>query len=259
MPRSQLILAAVVLLLLGAADLAEAETSQRGNLRVTFTGGLTPRTLPRSGAAPVGVTVGGTIATTNGASPPRLRRITIAVNRYGRFAPAGLPVCRIEQIQPSTTEDALRACRRSLVGTGNFSANVLLPEQAPFPADGKVFAFNGFFRGHPAILAHVYGTDPAPISYTLPFQINRTKGTFGTVIVATLPEVTGEWGYVTGLEMTLQRRFTYRGRSRSYVSAGCPAPDGFPGAVFPFVRASFDFGKKYELSSTLVRSCKAQG
>lgn len=255
--RKRLILTTVLLALILTA-LAQAEITQKGDLRVTFQGELTPHALPRSGAAPVKVAVGAKIATTNGSNPPQLRKITIAINHNGRFTPAGLPVCSLEQIQPSTTEDALRACRASLVGEGSFSAKVLLPQQAPFPSAGKVFAFNGSFRGKPAILAHVYGTQPIPTSYTIPFAIGSAKGTFGTVLSASLPQVTSEWGYVTGLAMTLGRTFSFHGKRRSYLSAACPAPKGFPGAVFPFARSSFAFGGKKILTSTLTRSCRVR-
>jgi hypothetical protein len=53
-----------------------------------------------------------------------------------------------------------------------------------------------------------------------------------------------------------------RGRGEqvpSYLSAGCPAPKGFPGAVFPFAKASFAFAKQPSLNSTLTRSCGAEG
>ena len=107
---------------------------------------------------------------------PRRRRscarIAIAINRNGRFDTTGLPVCRLEDIQPSTTANALAACRGALVGEGHFSANVKLPEQSPFPSAGKVLAFNGRLHGKPAILAHIYGTQPAPTSTVLPFLIN---------------------------------------------------------------------------------------
>lgn len=236
-----------------------SEVTQRGNLRVSFHGRLTPHALPRSGAAPVKVSVGAKIATTNGSNPPQLRKITIAINRNGRFDPAGLPVCSLEQIQPTTTADALAACRASLVGEGSFSAKVLLPQQAPFPSEGKVFAFNGTYKGKPAILAHVYGPEPIPTSYTIPFSIGAAKGTFGTVLRASLPQVTSEWGYVTGLQITLGRTFSSHGKKRSYLSAGCPAPKGFPGAVFPFAKASFAFGGRGTLTSVLNRSCGARG
>lgn len=245
-------------MVLAIGTLADAEVIQRGNLRVRFDGRMTPRSLPRTGTAPVAVSVGGTITSTDGTVLPQLRRVVIGINRHGRIDATGLPVCRIAQIQPATTRHALRACGRSLVGEGSFSSKIILPEQAPFPSAGTVYAFNGTFRGSPAILAHIYGTKPAPISFTLPFRIRRGRGTFATTLYASLPHFTGRWGYVTGLRMTLRRRYSYRGRSRSYISAGCPAPAGFPGAVFPLARARYRFADGRQLSSTLVRACSVR-
>jgi hypothetical protein len=257
--KTRAALLATVALCLGLVTLAQAEVSQRGDLRVSVDGELSPSSLPRQGGAPVSVTVGGHIATTDKSAPPQLRRLTIAINRHGRLDPRGLPVCYLADIQPASTVEALRACRGSRVGEGSFSANVAIPTQAPFPSRGKVIAFNGRRHGRPVILAHVYGIEPIPTSFTLPFQIERSKGTFATTLVASLPQTTGEWGFVTGIEMTLKRQFTYRGQAHDYLSAGCPAPEGFPGAVFPLVRASFGFAGASSLSSTLVRSCKVRG
>lgn len=254
--RPLLVLAALGCLAL--ATLARAEVVQRGNLRISFAGSLTPRSLPRQGSAPIRVSVAARIASEDDRDLPQLRQIEIAINRSGHFAPQGLPVCHLREIQPSTTVNALKACRRSLVGEGHFSAKVLLSQQVPFPSAGKVFAFNGVLRGKPAILAHVYGVDPVPVSYTLPFEIQPSRGTYGTVLHASLPAVTGNSGYITGLSLTLGRSFSYRGQRRSYLSAGCPAPAGFPGAVFPFARASFGFRGR-TLTSTLTRSCRARG
>ncbi len=231
-----------------------SEITQRGHLRVSFDGKLAPHALPRQGSAPVKVTVGAKISTTDGKTPPQLRKISIAINRNGHFDPTGIPVCRLDQIQPSTNADALAACRSSLIGEGRFSAKVLLAGQAPFPSNGKVYAFNSRLQGKPAILAHVYGTQPAPASYTLPFVISQAKGTFANVLTASLPAVTSNSGYITGLQMTLGKSFSYQGKRRSYLSAGCPAPKGFPGAAFPFAKASFGFGKQ-TVTSTLTRDC----
>lgn len=254
--RMLLVLAALCCLILGS--LAQAEVVQRGRLRVSFKGALTPRSLPRHGTAPVRVAVAAEIAATDDGDLPQLRQIEIAINRNGHFDPRGLPICHLREIQPATTANALEACRRSLVGEGQFSAKVLLSRQAPFPSNGKVFAFNGILRGKPAILAHVYGTDPVPVSYTLPFEIRPSQGTYGTVLHASLPAVTGDSGYITGLSLTLGRTFSFEGKRRSYLSAGCPAPAGFPGAVFPFAKASFGFGGR-ALTSTLTRSCRTRG
>lgn len=248
----------VALLVFSLASLAQAEVVQSGHVRVSFGGDLTPQALPRQGSAPVRVAVDAKIGSTDSGTPPQLRRIAIAINRYGRFTPQGLPICTLREIQPSTTANALKACRGSLVGEGQFSAKVLLSQQAPFPANGKVYAFYGRLEGEPAIFAHVYGTDPVPTSFTLPFKIKPTKGTFGNVLDADLPEVTGNSGYITGLSLNLGRNFSYRGQKRSFLSASCPAPKGFPGATFPFAKASFSFGKK-TLTSTLTRNCKVRG
>jgi hypothetical protein len=256
--RSRFTLFLVASACLVLATLAQAEVVERGQLRVSFDGKLSPHALPRHGVAPVEVAVAATIGSASGGALPQLRQISIAINRSGRFTPQGLPRCHLRDIQPSTTANALEACGPSLVGRGHFSAKVLLAQQAPFPSEGEIFAFNGVLHGRPAILAHVYGTDPVPVSYTLPFEILVTKGTYGTVLRASLPGVTGDSGYITGLSLKLGRSFSYRGQRRSYLSAGCPAPAGFPGAVFPFARASFGFGGR-ALTSTLTRSCGVRG
>jgi DNA-binding beta-propeller fold protein YncE len=231
---------------------------QRG-VQVSFDGKLTPHVLPRHGTAPVGIVVDAKISATGGEDPPQLRRIKIAINRNGRFSSKGLPTCRIDQIQPSTTANALAACRRSLVGEGHFSANVKLPQQSPFPSAGKVLAFNGKIDGRPAILAHIYGTEPAPTSTVLPFLLKEGRGTYGTTLEASLPQATGSWGYVTGLRMSLRRRFSYRGSSHSYLSAGCPAPVGFPSANFPLAKTSFSFAGDLTMEAVLTRTCRARG
>jgi hypothetical protein len=245
--------------LLTLVSLSQAEIKQQGNLRVSFSGQLSPHALPRTGEAPVHASVGTKITTTNGAEPLQLRQIQIAINRNGHFDPTGLPVCPLEEIQPSTTQNALAACRSSLIGEGLFEAKVLLSQQSPFPSQGKVYAFNSTLGGHPAILAHVYGTKPVPTSFTLPFILHKSKGTFGTTLVASLPEVTGNSAYVTGISLKLFRRFTYKGKPHSYISAGCPAPKGSSLASFSFARASLSFKGGRRMSETLVRSCGVGG
>jgi hypothetical protein len=241
-----------------AAALARAEVKQKGSLRVAFIGKFSPRALPRHGSAPVSVSIGGRITTVGGARPPQLRTISIAINRNAHLDPGGLPSCRLSEIQPATNEGALEACGPSFVGEGSFSANVELPEQSPFPARGRVLAFSGRLRGRPAVLAHVYGTDPVPTSYTLPFVIGHAHGKFGTVLAASLPQVTSDWGFVTAIDLRLDRRFTSGGRHRGYLTAGCPAPPGFTAATFPLARASFAFAGGRTLSSVLSRACQVR-
>jgi hypothetical protein len=255
-PRGVFVTASVALLALLAAR-AAAETKEEHGVRVSVDGKLLPKKLPRHGAAPVAVSVSGHIGSKHPAELPQLETLAIAINRHGHLFSRGLPRCRRGRIDPSTTREALAACRSALVGEGQFSADVRLPEQSPFPSSGKVLAFNGALHGRPAIFAHIYGTDPVPTSYVLPFFVRSSRGTFGTVLETSLPNVTGEWGYVTGISMTLDRRFSYRGRQRSFISAGCPAPAGFDIASFPLIRTSFGFAGGVDVTSTVNRVCRA--
>lgn len=254
--RGALLLTATALLL---ATPAAAELIQEGGVRVAVSGGLEPKRLPRHGTAPIEVSIGGRISSTGQGDPPQLESVSFAFNKAGKLDTAGVPKCRLGKIDPSTTQEALLACRPSLVGEGHFSANVRFPEQSPFPSDGKVLAFNGALRGEPAIFAHIYGTKPIPTSLVLPLMIHKGKGAFATRLDASLPQVAGKWGYVTGLSLRLGKTFSSRGKTKSFLSAGCPAPKGFPGAIFPLVRTSFAFVGGRTLTTTLNRSCKAKG
>lgn len=254
--------AVTVLLAMGLlvvfASAGQAETQIKDGVKVAVTGRLRPTTLPRRGSTPIQVRLGGRIGLVGPGTLPRLTKLTIELNRHGHLDMRGLPSCRLLDIRPSTTREAMAKCGPALVGEGSFSANVKFPEQSPFPSDGKILAFNGRYRGRPAILAHIYGTQPLPTSYVLPFTIGRSSGAYGTVLEAEFPEVTGEWGYVTGLEMDLHRRFGYRGKTRGYLNAGCPAPKGLTLAPFPLARTSFEFDNGLTISTTLNRTCRVR-
>jgi hypothetical protein len=238
---------------------AQAEISQKGNLRVSFEGDISPRNLPRTESAPIAVAMLGKITTTDGAAPPALRTFQIFLNKAGHLDAKGIPVCTLNQIQPATTSAARRACGPSLVGSGSFSANVAIPEQSPFPSQGQLLAFNGTQKGKPVIFAHIYGTEPVPTSFTLALKISRAKGTYGTVLIGSLPEVATNIAFVTGIALKLDRTFMEKGRKRGYVSAACPAPKGFTAASFPLAKASFAFADGRVLGSVLNRSCRTRG
>jgi hypothetical protein len=252
-------LATTVVVFAAAASLAQAELTSRGDLFVRFSGGIAPNSLPRDSRAPISVSVAGTIRTLSGERPPALRRIAIAINQGGRLDAHGLPICHQARIEPSTTREALARCGPALVGRGNYAADVVFPEQSAFPSRGRILAFNAVVDGQRAILAHVFGAKPVPITRIVVFHIHERDGTYGTVLAGSLPASLNRWGYLTRISLSLHRNFTYRGRQRSYLSAACEAPAGFPGAVFPFAHASMTFADGRTLSSTLTRSCKVRG
>lgn len=239
-------------------SLANAELIERGDLFVKFDGGIAPLALPRNTNAPISVRVEGTIKTLSGERPPALRWIVIAINRGGRIDTKGLPLCRRSQIEPSTSKEALAACRPALVGEGRYVGAVSLSEQNAFPLQGRILAFNAIVNGRRAILAHVYGKSPVPNSRVLVFHIRSSGGTYGTILTAALPARLNRYGYLKRITLNLHRHFRYRGRAHSYLSAACAAPAGFTSASFPFVRVAMTFSDGRKLASTLTRTCQVR-
>jgi hypothetical protein len=251
--------AILALALLLGAGAAQGELGQAGNIFVSLTGRITPQTLPRLTLAPVTVEVEGGVGTFDGASPPPLRRITIAINRHGRMSNAGLSVCPAGLLESTTSEQALERCGPARVGYGTISANVVLPQISPFPAQGRILAFNGRLHGKPVILAHIYGANPVPTTFVLPFSIHHPRsGTFGTMLSTKLPPIAGDWGYVKNIELTFHRRYRVAGQAHSFLSANCPVPQGFPGAAFTFARGTYEFANGQTVSTALTRVCRVK-
>lgn len=251
------LIALALLLAVTIGGQAQGEVEQEGNVIVRFDGGISPRALPRTGLAPVAVNVDSSVRSSDGTDPPpQLHRIAIAINRGGKLYDRGLPTCNVRSIQPTTIRAARRICGGAIVGSGNVHVRVLLENQPPFTFKGPMLVFNAKRSGgHRRLLAQVYGIRPAPSAFVLTFKITKRSGTFGNVIETTLPEASRKWAYVTHFDMTLRRTYEFRGEQRSFVSAGCAAPEGFPGAVYAFARAQYDFEDGRSLTTTLVRDC----
>jgi hypothetical protein len=257
--RAGRLIAVLAAVSLAAAVAAPAEVVQDGNVVVAFDGGISPEALPREGTAPVRVSIDSTIRTTDGADPPpQLRAIGIEINREGRVFDRGLPTCRVRRIQPATIVAARRICGGAIVGNGRVTVRVLLANQPPFTFEGPMLVFHApRVGGERRLLAQVYGSRP-PSAFVLAFRIVRRPGEFGTLIRTVLPRSARQWAYVTHFEMRLQRTYAYRGARRSFVSAGCPAPPGFPGAIYKFARGTFEFAGGRKISETLIRDCKVR-
>jgi hypothetical protein len=259
MPARLLIVALAVLVGLLGASLARAELSQDGNLRISFKGDFTPRTLPRDRPAPVTVEIQGAISTTDGSLPPPLRRLEIALNRNGRLSTLGLPACTGPRLQSTSTKAALARCRPALVGRGRFKADVQFPSAGLIPAGGTMLAFFGREGGQSTLLLHLYITTPVQTTFILPLRISRkVKGQFGTILSARIPTLAGGLGSVTEIDLTIGRSYTYRGQPRSFISASCAAPPGFPGAVFSLARGSFHFVGGKTIDTVLSRDCRVR-
>jgi hypothetical protein len=243
--------------LLGAAA-AQGELSQKGNLRISFNGGFTPRSLPRDRPAPVTVNVEGSIGTTDGSRPPALKGFEIELNRHAQISTRGLPACSTPLLQSTTSEAALARCRPALIGEGSFAASVESAGKL-IPAGGRILAFNGVVHGGPAMILHFYTSVPVRVTLVLPLAIShQSKGQFGTVLAARIPTLAGGLASITELKLKIGREYRSRGQRLSFISASCAAPAGFPGAIFGFARGNFHFADQRTIVTTLTRDCHAR-
>lgn len=241
------------------AAAASAEQVKVGNLIASFHGSIAPSALPRAGAAPVAVQMGGKIKTTDRTVPPKLTQIVLQINSRGVISTRGLGRCTLGRLGALTASQAKRRCADALIGHGNVTSRVSLPEQGTFASNGALDAYNATYKGHPAVFAKVESGQPLPLSYVIVFAMKKTKGTFGTTLTGTLPPIASEYGYITAFDLSLGRRYSYRGKSLSYASASCPAPKGFNEISFPMARASYVFEDGRVLSSKIERTCKVAG
>lgn len=217
-------LAVVLALALAGAALASREVVRVGNLYLVDNGGISPSTLPRHESAPITARLEGQIGTDDHSHPPALRSIDVEVDRTIGIDALGLPICRASQIEVRTSAAARAACRDAIVGTGRAEVEVAFPEQLPFSAVGPVTLFNGGVHG-PAttVLVHAYVAVPAPTAIVTKATVTRIdSGRFGLRIEARIPRIAGGSGSVTKFKLKVGRRFTYRGREKSFLVASCP-------------------------------------
>lgn len=247
---------AIAIAALAFGAVSHAEVEQRENLRVSFDASFAPRALPRSEPAPVKVEIEGKIATTDGTHPPPLRWLELEIHRNGRLSGAGLPVCPASSLQSTSSQTALARCKRSLVGHGNFRADVDLGRGVL--ANGEILAFRSRRGGKEVLLMHLFASVPVRFTLVVPLTVSpRRSGQFGTVMRARIPRIGGIVS-VTEIGLTIGRRYSFAGQRRSYVSAACSAPAGSNLAVFPFARGKFRFEGHQAIGATLVRNCSVR-
>ena len=255
-------LAAIVLLALAALAVAQsrrasAEQTQRGNLISALNGELRPLTLPRDHSAPVAVHLEGRLRTADGSLLPRVTRLELGLPGQGVLSTKGLPVCPARRLRDTRTREALSACRRALVGSGRLDALVALPNQAPIDVRAPLLAFNARSGRHRAVLLHAGAANP-PSSSVLRLLVKPGSGRFGTALVGEVSPALGPWPHLERFEITLFRRFGYRGNRRSYISASCPLPAALTAGFFSFARASYDLAGGGHIGTAITRSCRAR-
>jgi hypothetical protein len=227
---------------------ASGVTVKSGNIVVEFNGGFSPTKFPRKETAPLTLTLKGKLSTTDGTHLPAAKTISLDFDKAGELFTKGLPSCTVGKLESRRTPDAKRICRSALVGTGNVTADIALPEQPPFGASGPLLIFNGSKGNRQSLILHVYAHVPAPTTFVVPVAIKKVHGKYGTNAFIKVPTIVGGSGSVTSFKAKIGKRWTYKGKKVSLLNASCPT-----GTLFVHGDISFANGDK--LNGTFSKPC----
>jgi hypothetical protein len=230
-----------------------SEDFKVGNLDVKIEGGISPTKLPRNEFAPIQLKIGGSIETSDGSHPAALKSLKLEFDKNGQLNTTGLPTCTVGRLQSTLTAQAKQVCGDALVGTGKVTAEIALPEQAPFSASGPLLIFNGAPKGGKQVLIfHVYAHVPAPTTFVTTAVISKIPGRFGTKAEIQVPTIVGGQGSLTGFRATLGKSWTYKGKKENLLLAKCPT-----GSLH--ARGEFTFADGTRGSGEVVRPCTPAG
>ena len=207
----------------GVAAIAGAVSTKFrvGNLVMTFGGSAVPKKLPRNDYAPVSSNVFGKIATSDGTHPSAFREIVVDFDKDVKVNVKGYPVCKAGQLEATNTTDAMKACGKTLLGSGSAHAEIAFPEQKPIKVASPLLIFNGGQKGGKTLLLiHTFITVPAPTAIVTTVTIQK-KGS-GLHTIAKVPVIAGGSGSALDFSFKLGKKYVYKGEKLSYLEARCP-------------------------------------
>jgi hypothetical protein len=240
--RTAILTVVALLVMVGMA--VAAVVFRAGPVEVTAEGGFTPTTLPKHETAPITLHGEGRIGNTEGGLPPILKTLTVWYDKHGAVVTKGLPYCTKGKLAATTSATARKVCASSIVGEGRGTAVIAFPEQKPFKASSPITIFN------PTVLAHAYLSVPAPTTYIVPVEIQKVHaGPYGFRTEATIPKIAGGYGIPLEGELTIGKKWTFKGQKLSYANASCPS-----GKLQAKVETGFTEGTK--LNGIIIKHCK---
>jgi hypothetical protein len=218
------------------------------DLTVTFS----PKKLSKSKFQPAVLNVVTSLSTTTAANgvPVPATRAVLDFDKNVTLYTKGIPSCTSAKLQNQSTDLAKAACPKSVVGGG--AATVLLPVGAQvFTENVTITAFAGPPQGgRPVILLHTFGATPVQVATVLTGTIsNFNKQGYGPRLDVQIPPLAGGTGALTVFQTKVNKKYTYKGQKRSYVSAKCPSSKKLK------YRGAFTFSDGVTLTPAHVQKC----
>ncbi|HEU4736280.1 MAG TPA: hypothetical protein VFS48_04540 [Solirubrobacterales bacterium] len=253
MKRRLSIYALGAILLLAGGPAAEGALVRVGRIVVQADGGFTPRVLPRRAYAPIEFHGYADVRSTDSGPVPAVRQVRLDFDRDGLLGMAGLAICNPTQLQGTTTDEARRRCAKALVGTGHVAAEILRPGLSGLAVRAPLSFFNGpRIDGKPTAIAHSRTLIPSPETYVITIPIEPRDGAFSYRATIDVPAIAGGEGVLTHVDAKVGKKYRYKGRERSYVSARCS-----DGVLETRGRLLFEEGTVIE--GSVYRGCTPEG
>ncbi len=202
---------------------------------------IAPGRLPKKALAPASLKVVTKTATTTAANgvPNPAVDATIDFDKGASIFTKGLPTCNPALLQNVSTEIAEQKCGRAKIGTGKAHA-LLASGSKVYDIEQTVTAFNGVPQGgKPTVLLHTYGTTPIQTTLVLIGTVsNYDKQSYGPRLQVQIPLIAGGTGALTEFQVTISKRWSYKGNKVSFISAECATKTLKTRSVFTYLDGS---------------------
>jgi hypothetical protein len=211
--------------------------------------GVSPKALSKTKFTPIKFTAEGSIEKAGGEQPPALKEVLLNT-KNASVETKGYPKCTSGKLQAQSTKNAEKACGAAKIGEGKTTVSVKFPEQPPIPATSPLLVFNGGTSGNTTTFyIHAYLTQPIVTAIVTTVKIKKV-GT-GLKTITTVPRIAGGNGAVKDFFLTIDKKYTYKGKKVSVLSAKCVG-----GKITADVTANFyDSGP---MKATVVRTCTSK-
>ena len=249
-----LIMALGALMALAVASVAIAAKDtvvKAGKITLVIDGssGVTPKALSKTKFTPIKFTAAGGISTDDGSQPPALKEVLLNT-KNASVETKGFPACTSAKLQATSTAAAKKACGNAIIGTGNTTVSVKFEEQEPIPAQSPLLVFNGGTAGNTTTFyIHAYLTKPLVTAIVTTVKIKKVGN--GLKTITTVPRIAGGNGAVQKFSLTIDKKYTYKGKKISVLSAKCVG-----GKITADVTANFYDGPP--MKAQVLRTCTSK-